>query len=420
MRISKNCNNLLDFFIKNNHINHVNQNSKTKKYIKTLYYNMLDAYDYINNLKQTDHQQLHQINIKKINNIVDIPKPNSFNRNAFPEQVIKIIDEKSSYSISYEFSLSYENIKRKITIYFITEEVYDKVTINKYIDVIIMWLYILNKYSSKKCSETLKLYFYFTSLEKKIPDQNISNAILDEHNVNTAFTRTCHYDSEIVIFRKEEWFKAFIHECFHNFALDFSDIDCSEGDKYILNMFPVNSDVNLFESYSEFWAEIINALFCGFFLLKDKTDIECFLSNSEILINFERTYSFFQLSKVLNFMGITYQDLYLNNAHSKKLRDTMYKEKTNVLSYYVIKTILLNNYQLFLQWCDKNNISLLQFNSNHSNIIKFCKFIEQNYKSKTMLNGITISEKFFSNLKKHKSKNKYLMSNLRMSICELE
>jgi hypothetical protein len=78
------------------------------------------------------------------------------------------------------------------------------------------------------------------------------------------------------------------------------------------------------------------------------------------------------------------------------------------------------DYQLFLQWCDKNNISLLQFNSNHSNIIKFCKFIEQNYKSKTMLNGITISEKFFSNLKKHKSKNKYLMSNLRMSICELE
>jgi hypothetical protein len=104
-----------------------------------------------------------------------------------------------------------------------------------------MWFYVLNKYSTKNCSETLNLYFYFTSLYKKIPESNLTNTILDEYNVNTAFTRTCPSNSEIVIFRKEEWFKVLIHESFHNFALDFSDIDSEQGNNYILNIFPVNS-----------------------------------------------------------------------------------------------------------------------------------------------------------------------------------
>jgi hypothetical protein len=420
MKISKNCNNLLDFFIKNNHINHISQNIKTKRFIKSIYENILDAYEYTHNLQQQKEEKNNNFNIKKINNINDIPKPKTFNINAFPEEIMKTINTFSSYVISYTFSLFNENKKRKITIYFITEHEYDKVKINKYINVITMWLYVLNKYSSKKCSETLKIYFYFTSLEKKLPEQNIHDTILDEYNVNTAFTRTCSYNSEIVIFRKEEWFKVFIHECFHNFALDFSDADWFEGDKFILKLFPVNSEVNLFEAYTEFWAEIINALFCSFFLLKDKNDFSLFLSNSEILINFERTYSFFQLVKVLDFMKMTYQDLYLKNAHSQMLRENMYKEKTSVLSYYVIKTILINNYQLFLEWCDVNNISLLQFNSTLSNIIKFCKFIEKHYKAKSMLSGVDQAEHFLLRLKGQKHKNKYLMNNLRMSICELE
>jgi hypothetical protein len=126
------------------------------------------------------------------------------------------------------------------------------------------------------------------------------------------------------------------------------------------------------------------------------------------------------LAKVLDFMGMTYQDLYLKNTHSKMLRKTMYKEKTNVLSYYVIKTILLNNYQSFLEWCNTNNLSLLQFNSTSANIIKFCKFIEKNYKINSMLDGVDSAENLLLRLKKQKQKNKFLMFNLRMSICELE
>ena len=57
-----------------------------------------------------------------------------------------------------------------------------------------------------------------------------------------------------------------------------------------------------------------------------------------------------------------------------------FKEKTNILAYYVIKTILLNNYNGFLEWCKTHNFSILQFNKTNKNITDYCVFIENNYK----------------------------------------
>ena len=37
-----------------------------------------------------------------------------------------------------------------------------------------------------------------------------------------------------------------------------------------------------------------------------------------------------------------------------------------------------------------------------------------------MINGVDLAENFLLRLKKQKQKNKFLMFNLRMSICELE
>ena len=133
-----------------------------------------------------------------------------------------------------------------------------------------------------------------------------------------------------------------------------------------------------------------------------------------------KTYSFFQLVKTLHFMGLTYKDLFSKNSHSKLLRDTLYKEKTNVLSYYVIKTILLNNYQGFLFWCKKNNLSLLQFKKTLRNQIEYCKFIEKNYKISSMLEGVENSQKFLNRfLLKNNLDDKFVLTNMRMSICEL-
>ena len=404
------------FFTKNNHINKVHQTKRTDSIVSELYNDIYQSYKYLLNLKQKGNY--YNVTTKKITTASQISKPQNFNSNSFPDIVRSHIDELIMSEITYNFSLYGRNIK---VIFMIEEDNVESEleTYNGYVDAIIMWIYILNQYASKQCVNTLVVYLYFTSLEKNLPDSNI--LILDEINVNTAFTTTCPKDSEIVVFRKEEWFKVFIHETFHNFGLDFSDMNNDYVNNCILNIFKVNSQVNLYESYTEFWAEIMNASFCSFFSTKEKTNFDDFLSNFEIFINFERTFSFFQLVKTLNFMGLTYKDLYSTTEQSHILRENLYKEKTNVLSYYIIKTILINNYQGCLYWCKTNNFSLLQFNKTPLNQKEFCKFIEKNYKTSSMLNGIVDTQSFLKEINKKKKKINlnYVLSNLRMSICEL-
>jgi hypothetical protein len=416
MKLSKNSKQLMLFFTKNKHINNIKQTKRTDIILIELYNNILNAYTYLNNLKQKG--QYYTITTKTVLTATQISKPQNFNSNSFPELVRKHIDELTMSELTYHFSLYGRNIK----VHFIVEDNNVELqleTYNKYVDSIIMWLFILNQYASKQCATSLVIYLYFTSLEKKFPNSNIF--ILDGINVNTAFTSTCPKDSEIVVFRKEEWFKVFIHETFHNFALDFSDMNNNDVHKCILDIFKVNSNVNLYEAYTELWAEINNALFCSFFSLKNKNDIDEFLYNAEFFINFERTFSFFQLVKTLDFMGLTYKDLYSETERSRILRENLYKEKTNVLSYYIIKTVLINNYQGFLSWCKTNNLSLLQFKKTIKAQSDFCKFIAKHYKSSSMINGVTETKSFLNDLhKKSKKINlSYVLSNLRMSICEL-
>jgi hypothetical protein len=154
--------------------------------------------------------------------------------------------------------------------------------------------------------------------------------------------------------------------------------------------------------------------------LKDKSDIQQFLSAAEFYINFERLHSFFQMVKTLKFMGLTYNELYDKTNHAKINRDNLYKENTNVFAYYVLKTIMMNNFQGFLNWCKNNNFSLLDFKKTTGNQEQFCQFIKKNYKSKSMLNCVLESEKILSKINRSKKGSiKYILSTMRMSICEL-
>ena len=122
-------------------------------------------------------------------------------------------------------------------------------------------------------------------------------------------------------------------------------------------------------------------------------------------------------------MGLRYNDLYSNSKRSRILRENLYKEKTNVLSYYVIKAVLINNYQNFLYWCQDHNHSLIQFNKTSKNQKEYCEFIKSNYKSASMMENILETEDFYNKiLNQNKKENKnlnYILSNMRMSICEL-
>lgn len=415
MKLTQRSKKYIEFFINNgNKIPHTKLSQNAINVINIIFNDIINAYKYIQ-YQKNEHNIFFNVEIKYLETIKQIPKPNTFDSNSFSLEVITHIDKYSTFQISYTFSLFGRNIK----VYFILEEEDLNLSMSRfdqYVETIAIWLSILNKYSLKKCSQTLIIYIYFTKLKKEVPKSNFYT--LNQNNVNTAFTYSCPKDSEIVIYRSEEWLKVLIHETFHSFGLDFSDEinltkKCNEE---ILNLFPVKSEVSSFEAYTEFFAETINAAFSSFYINKDKYDFYSFLSTFETLLYFERMYSFFQLVKVLNFMGLRYSDLYSSSNRSILLRETMYKEKTNVLSYYIIKTILLNNYGDFLVWCDKNNNSLLQFNKTGKNVDGFCKFIKDHYKTKSMMTCVKETEKLFYNIN-HKQDD--LIRNLRMTMIEL-
>lgn len=419
MKLTSQSKKWMSFFLENGIQHKTKINNNTKNILMHLYHDILNAYEFVRKTKKQEGEKFYAMKFSKIVSSKQILKPKKFNSNSFPEIVRNHIDEMSMAQLSYIFSL----FDKKITVNFIVEnenaDEYLK-DYNRYMDSIIMWLYILNKYSSPLCSKSLVIYFYMTSLKKNLPDSNI--IVLDEVNVNTAFTYTCNIDAEIVIYRKEEWFKVFIHETFHNFGLDFSDMNNDLCNEKILSIFDVESEINLYEAYTEFWAEIVNALFCSFYMLTNKKNTTEFISISEKLINIEKTHSFFQMVKTLNFMGLSYHDLYSKSTKSSMLRNTMYKEDTNVLAYFIIKTILLNNYEGFLSWCSINNNSLFQFKKTSTNQEKFCNFITKNYKSREMLENVASCEKLINSIigkKKRTNHHDFLLTNMRMTLCEL-
>jgi hypothetical protein len=432
MKITDNSKKLISFFHKYNCLPHIKQTKATNSIFKHFFHEIDDAVNFVSYTKSQRGQTFYNLKVNKINNINQIPKPATFNANVFPAPVRKHIDDFSLSSLTYSVKL----FERMITIHFLIEDYQPEIYINKYntyVDHILAWLYIVNKYASRACSNTLAIFIYHTSLTKELPNSPVE--ILNENNVNTAFTRSCPTNSEIVVFRKEEWFKVLMHETFHNFALDFSDMNTNDCHARILSIFPVNSEVNLFEAYTEFWARIMNVLFCSYFNTKNKNNIDEFLDNTEYFINFESIYSFFQLVKVLGFMNVEYRNLYEHNSVSENIRKTLYKEDTNVLSYYVITLILIYNYQPFLSWCKTNNTSILQFKKTTANQNSFCDFIEKKYKQPKMLKAIDCSNTFFKKLKIKSNKNRnkpqhtntnnkndeldFLTNNLRMTICEL-
>ena len=420
MKLSKKSLALMSFFTDNKFIIHSHQTRKTQNIIVEIYNDILNAYKYIIGLKKTYGSKLYNISLKQIHTAAQIKKPKNFTSASFPEEIRNHIDKLASYELTYTFSL----FDKEIRVFFILENPnveHEMKVYNKYVDSIVMWLYILNKYASKFCAKQLDIYLYFTSLSKSLP--LLDSRVLDENHANTAFTTTCPRESEIVIFRKEEWFKVLIHETFHNFGLDFSGMNTDKCTADMLKIFPVDSHVNLYESYAEFWAEIMNALFCSFFNLKNKNNVDEFLENSEYFINFERTHSFFQLVKTLHYMGLKYETLFKKDKQNSFRRETLYKEKTSILAYYIIKTILMNNYQGFIGWCQTNNYELYDFKKTQPNIDKFCLFIKKNYKSNEMLDNVERMEYFFidnkNNSREKKDKYNFIMNTMRMSICEL-
>jgi hypothetical protein len=249
--------------------------------------------------------------------------------------------------------------------------------------------------------------------------------------VNTAFTTTCPEKSEIVVFREEEWFKVFLHETIHNFGVDFSDMDLASIHSQVLSLFKVESEVNLFEAYTECWAEIWNVVFCSYqdakTKMRTKTKIhDLFLAAFSHFMEMEIKYGLFQMVKVLQFMGLEYKDLYQERESSAVLRNTLYKENSNVLAYYILKNIYLFYWEDFLSWCKKNNQDEknlpMEFQKSTENVQSFFDLLTKKYKTRAFLEAVDCAYDFSFAMKKAKRStlsHRFLVENMRMTVSEM-
>jgi hypothetical protein len=275
-----------------------------------------------------------------------------------------------------------------------------------YVRLMYIWLYICGQYADKTCTETLTVFIYPTPFLKKIPT-NPSTVIGPVH-INTAFTRACAKNGQIIIFREEEWFKVFIHETFHSYGLDFATQAHPALTRALRAIFPLDIDFNAYEAYAETWARIINCVFCSFNALQDKKNQSEFLSNLNFCLEMERMFALYQCVKVVGFMGLHYTDL--NGAKAKHL----YKENTHVFAYYVLTAIFLNDQVGFMLWCKENNTSLFKFKATPESFKKFATYISEKYECISLLDGIAKMGSL--NAKVNKGQNKELMTTTRMSL----
>lgn len=436
MKSTDTCETLMCLLLKHNCTKFISQTKESLYIFKMLYDQLKKAYEQLNDLKK-NNPQLYDLKITKISDPSQIPKPKTFNDNDIPAEIISHINAHSYYALT--FSVSFFDYY--VVVHFVIEKTDIDIHLNNepnithftsYIDNMLLWLILSKQHMENlNCGKDLTVFVFMSSLKKHIPTH--THTTLGRSHVNTAFTRTCPTTtSEIVIFRKEEWFKVFIHETFHNFGLDFSGMSNTNISAQLRTIFQIKEDVLLFEAYTEFWAKIVNILICSFQLLDDCNDKKHFLKNLQFLMNYERIFCIFQMVKILKFNGVRYSDLYENPIVSK-----LYKEETNVFAYFVICVILINEYPSFLKWCYYQNgyTKLMQFKNTQENQDAFIQFIRSKYRSEKLFDGIYCSNKILKKFieQKHKlskipklskqkkkllKEYKYILTNTKLSLCE--
>lgn len=311
------------------------------------------------------------------------------------------IKTKKSILIKYTFNLS-----RNYHIYFVVYE--EKLTreiqniYNNYVKHILSMILFLENYRKNGCkTEKLELYIFMTPFKKMFP--NTKSEIISSENINGGYTIPCQISSQIFIWRKEEFFKVFIHEMFHSLGIDFAMLNHLKLNNDIYNIFPIkDTKFNIYEGYTEFWTELINIVYYVSMLYNDALMIDNsikitnFINIFNQLYEIEKVWTYIQCIKILNHMNLTYKQLISNNKKNLE----KYKENTNVFAYFICKLIFMYNHNKFIEFSIKNNSNLLLFTNdynqenNQKKIENIFLYIKHNYKNKNLIKIYTILSKF--------------------------
>ena len=271
-----------------------------------------------------------------------------------------------------------------------------------------IWLSVASHYASSQCSSEVDVYLYITPYKKVLPKPD-EGAVSPIH-INTALTTSCSPKTEIVLYRREEVFKVFIHESFHNLGLDFSGFPGANdmAKQVVAGIFPVQSDMCIYESYCEMWAEIVNIVIVDVVSYPRRRCFETAWPAIVRGINVERRFTMFQVAKLLTHNNMNY--MYLMTPSNS------YREKTEAFCYFVLKSIMLFYCDDFLAWCFRNNIQggLLFNNTSAKKYVD--DLIVSHYKSTDYVEALNKTQEHF--VKNRERIPALIRNTMRMSIIE--
>ena len=237
---------------------------------------------------------------------------------------------------------------------------------NNLINKIDSILNFFNYLSGKNNFYCIQIYL---SDEKKNLNENID--FLGPDNINSGLTLPKYY---IILFRKEELIKVLFHELVH--YLDFDMLNNQNELLFLYKDINLKADiVNPNEGYTELLALVLlNIWEYNYKNLK----IDNFL---KIKLNIELYWSFIQITKILKFFKYkSFSKIFEN--------DNVFNQKTNVLSYFFFKTVLLLNINTIFDDLSLNNIfinrkriNIIKNTSNLKNLKSYIDIVYQEYDS---------------------------------------
>jgi hypothetical protein len=407
---------------------YINKNTNVYDFIHNIHYNsltnnyLLYIREQLERIDETFKKQKCEIivNDEKFNKN-DLINYSLYNSKFVPSE----LRENEINNIKYTKRLSFimDNVEYKILFHSI--EYIKKHTIESYIRFVYIIISILSLHTYKTCSKSINIVIILSSLKKMLPSKNNSK-ILTYHNVNSAVTTPCSDKGNILIFREEEWRKVLIHELFHTLGLDFALNMTNKHLNRMKRLFLIKSDFAIYETYCETMATLIHTCFMSYNLSintekQRKHKEEEYLYYIKVLLGYETIFSIFQTKKIFLFYDIDFiefiRDCRENNLNSKNI--VKFKETTNVFCYYILKSSLLWNLNLFFEWVDKYNKNIFQFdifnNNANANINSFIVLLRNSLLEQS--NNNIINDLIRNNVNNERIDNVY--TSLRMTINDI-
>jgi len=222
---------------------------------------------------------------------------------------------------------------------------------------------------------------------------------ISAENINSGSTLT---GIEMMLWRKEEFYKVFIHELVHYFDMDFNSHSniINKLETHCHNTFQIDGTDRANEAYTEILALTIHSILYA--KLKN-------ISFDEV-IRYEMLFTFYQIAKLICWYGgAEYKDLFKIKIY----------QSTSLCSYIICKGMMFANYQKILDFWTKYGIINTGKSDRNSEFLKLYKqIVREEGMSQIQINLINL---LIYSIKNHQicEHLSFIKSTLRMTLFQI-